>query len=83
MGQTYLSNDRLDLALNELEKARKLQPENASALYQLAMVYRKKGQTELARESLRQFEALKQRKKQEDDLARKELVQILKVNQEK
>ena len=43
LGQTYLSNDRLDLALSELEKARKLQPENASALYQLAMVYRKKG----------------------------------------
>jgi tetratricopeptide (TPR) repeat protein len=79
LGQTYLSDNRLDLALGELEKARKLQPENASALYQLAMVYRKKGDTALASRSLKEFQALKQREKKEEDLAKKELVQILKV----
>jgi tetratricopeptide (TPR) repeat protein len=83
LGQTYLSSNQLDVALGELEKARKLEPGNASALYQLAMVYRKKGQTELARQSLKEFEAIKHREKQEEDLARKELVQILKVRQEK
>jgi tetratricopeptide (TPR) repeat protein len=79
LGQTYLSDNRLDLALGELEKARKLQPENASALYQLAMVYRKKGDTALASRSLKEFQALKQREKKEEDLAKKELVQILKI----
>ena len=54
-----------------------------TALYQLAMVYRKKGQAVLARDFMKQFEGLKQREKQEDDLAKKELVQILKVNQQR
>jgi tetratricopeptide (TPR) repeat protein len=83
LGQTYVVDNQLDLALRELEKARKLQPENATALYQLAMAYRKKGQAVLAQDFMKQFEALKQREKQEDDLAKRELVQILKVNQER
>jgi len=79
LGQTYLSDNRLDLALGELEKARKLQPENASALYQLAMVYRKKGDITRASESLKHFEGLKQLETKEEDVANNELVQILKV----
>jgi tetratricopeptide (TPR) repeat protein len=83
LGQTYLSTNQLDLALSELEKARKLQPDNVSALYQLAVAYRKKGQTAHALHLMKEFEALKKQQKQEEDLARKELVQILKVRQQR
>jgi tetratricopeptide (TPR) repeat protein len=82
LGQTYLSGNELELAVTELQTARSLQPENTTALYQLAMAYRKKGRLTEAQALMKQFEELKTRQKQEEDLARKELVQILKVSRE-
>ncbi len=83
LGQTYLSGNELELAVTELQAARRLQPENALALYQLAMAYRKKGRLGEAQVLMKQFEGLKTRQKQEEDLARKELVQILKVSRDR
>jgi tetratricopeptide (TPR) repeat protein len=83
LGQTYLSGNELELAVTELQTARRLQPENATALYQLAMAYRKKGRLAEAQVFLKQFEGLKTRQKEEEDLARKELVQILKVSRDR
>jgi tetratricopeptide (TPR) repeat protein len=79
LGQTYLSGNELDLAVAELEQAVKLEAENATALYQLGIAYRKKGRLSEAGKVMRQFEALKARQRETEDLARKELVQILKV----
>jgi tetratricopeptide (TPR) repeat protein len=83
LGQTYLSGNELDLAVAELEQAVKLDAENATALYQLGIAYRKKGRLSEAGKVMRQFEALKARQRETEDLARKELVQILKVVQKR
>ncbi|MSO23544.1 MAG: tetratricopeptide repeat protein [Acidobacteria bacterium] len=83
LGQTYLSGNELELAITELQTARRLQPENPTALYQLATAYRKKGRLTEAQVLMKQFEGLKTRQKQEEDLARKELVQILKVSRDR
>ena len=79
LGQTYLSGNELDLAVAELEQAVNLEAENATAIYQLGIAYRKKGKLSEAEKVMRQFEALKARQRETEDLARKELVQILKV----
>ncbi|HEX2521052.1 MAG TPA: tetratricopeptide repeat protein [Terriglobia bacterium] len=79
LGQTYLSGNELDLAVAELEQAVNLEAENATAIYQLGIAYRKKGKLSEAERVMRQFEALKARQRETEDLARKELVQILKV----
>ena len=79
LGQTYLAAGQIDLAVSELERARKLQPQSPTAAYQLGTAYRKKGRLVEARDLMKQFEQLKARENEEEDLARKQLVQILKV----
>jgi len=80
LGQTYLTGNELELAVTELQTAKRLEPENATALYQLATAYRKTGRLTEAQVLMKQFEGLKTRQKQEEDLTRKELVKILKVS---
>lgn len=79
LGQTYLADNHVELAIAELEKALKLEPENTTALYQLGVAHRRKGKMAEAQEFLNRFEALKARQKEEEELSKKELVQMLKV----
>lgn len=79
LGQTYLSGNQVELAILELERAEKLEPGNAAALYQLGIAYRRKGRLTEAQKVLARFQSIKARQREDEDLARKELVQILKV----
>ncbi|MEW5974974.1 MAG: tetratricopeptide repeat protein [Acidobacteriota bacterium] len=79
LGQTLMADGQTDSALAQLKKAVALDPEHATALYQLGLAYRKLGKLQEAQQSLTAFENLKVKSKQEEDEARRELVQILKL----
>ena len=62
LGKMLARRGALDQAIEHLEKARAIDPQNVSASYQLAQVYRKKGDAESAKELF----ALVGRQKAED-----------------
>ncbi len=83
LGLTYQAAGQLEPAAKELEKALELDSMNSTALYQLAMIYRKQGKAEPAQRLLRTFEEVKAKAKLEEEEERKALVQIMKTVKEK
>jgi tetratricopeptide (TPR) repeat protein len=71
----YVAADRLSDAVSQLEQAVAGDPQNATALYQLGLAYRRQGQSEKSRQALQKFQAAKAKTKAEET----ELVQILKT----
>lgn len=75
LGQLQIAAGRLQEGAAELERALRSDRKNKRALYQLALAYRKLGQTALSEKYTNEFAALKG-KDEEDQTA---LVQIMKV----
>jgi Flp pilus assembly protein TadD len=61
LGKIANEQDRPAEAVRNLEKAVFLQPENSTAWYQLALTYKKSGQTQKAAVALKQFRSLSAR----------------------
>ena len=75
LAEFYLAADRLGDAVSQLEQAVAGDPQNATALYQLGLAYRRQGQSVKSRQALQKFQAAKAKAKAEET----ELVQILKT----
>jgi Flp pilus assembly protein TadD len=75
LGQAYVESGRLEEAKVELEAALAIDPENTTALFQLARLHRDQGQREQARQMIERFEKAKARQRQEEG----SLVEILKI----
>jgi tetratricopeptide (TPR) repeat protein len=75
LGQILLSQGRTGDAVNELEKAHSLSPDDATTLYQLSLAYRKQGRADEAARMMQGFQSVKAKSRGEDA----ELIQILKV----
>jgi Flp pilus assembly protein TadD len=75
LGQFLLAAGETNAAALEWQTALKIDPENATALYQLGLLYRKQGKREEARRLLDTFQRVKAKKHAEEE----SMVQILKV----
>jgi Flp pilus assembly protein TadD len=75
LGHFELLAGNSEAALHEWEIALKLDPRNATALYQLALLYRKQGRTEDGRRLLQRFQQVKAKQQAEET----HLVDILRV----
>jgi Flp pilus assembly protein TadD len=75
LGRFELGAGNSESASREWANALKLDPDNATALYQLSLLYRREGKTTRADELLKRFEQLKAEQATEE----KQLVEILKV----
>jgi Flp pilus assembly protein TadD len=75
LGQILLSQGRTGDAVDELEKAHSLSPDDATTLYQLSLAYRKQGRADEAARMMQGFQSVKAKSRGEDA----ELIQILKV----
>jgi Flp pilus assembly protein TadD len=75
LGHFELAAGNSETALRELEIALKLDPENATALYQLGLLYRRQGRTEDAQRLLDKFQRVKAKQRAEET----QLVDILRV----
>lgn len=75
LGHFDLDADNSYGAAREWEAALKLDPENATALYQLGLLYRKAGKTEQAKRLLERFQRVKAKQRGEEA----QLVEVLKV----
>jgi tetratricopeptide (TPR) repeat protein len=79
LGQLDLAAGKLDAAALEWQTALKIEPENATALYQLGLLRRRQGKTAEAERLLQAFQRVKAKKPDEE----KSLVEILRVVPEK
>jgi tetratricopeptide (TPR) repeat protein len=79
LGQLDLAAGKADAAALDWQTALKIEPENATALYQLALLRRRQGKTAEAERLLQAFQRVKAKKPDEE----KSLVQILRVVPEK
>jgi Flp pilus assembly protein TadD len=79
LGQLLLAAGETNAAAIEWQRALKIDPENATALYQLGTLYRKQGKVEDARRLLDSFQRVKAKKRAEEE----SLVDILKVAPER
>ena len=79
LGQLQLAAGHTDEAAREWQTALKIDPENATALYQLGLLLRKQGKTAEAERLLERFQRVKAKKRLEEE----SLVQILRVVPEK
>ncbi len=79
LGQLELALGKPDAAALEWQTALKIEPENATALYQLGLLRRKQGKTAEAEHLLQTFQRVKAKTPDEE----KSLVQILRVAPEK
>ena len=75
LGQIELAAGRADRSAAEWERALQIDPENTTALYQLALLYKKQGKTGKAERLLATFQRVKAKKHAEEE----SLVQILRV----
>jgi Flp pilus assembly protein TadD len=75
LGHFELLAGNSEAALREWEIALKLDPQNATALYQLALLYRRQGRPEDAQRLLQRFQRVKAKQQAEET----RLVEILKV----
>lgn len=75
LGHFELAAGNSQSASREWENALKLDPDNAAALYQLSLLYRREGETARAGELLKRFEQLKAEQAAEE----RQLVEMLKV----
>jgi Flp pilus assembly protein TadD len=75
LGQIELAAGRADLAAAEWERALRIDPENATALYQLGLLCKKQGKTGEAERLLETFQRVKAKKHAEEG----SLVEILRV----
>jgi Flp pilus assembly protein TadD len=75
LGQTYIGAGQLTKGIAELERVTRDDPKNATALYQLALAYRKAGNAGLAQQRMAAFRELKAAAQEKQT----ELVQFLKV----
>jgi Flp pilus assembly protein TadD len=75
LGHFELVAGKSEAALREWEIALKLDPQNATALYQLALLYRRQGRTEDAQHLLERFQQVKAKQRAEET----QLVDILRV----
>jgi tetratricopeptide (TPR) repeat protein len=75
LGQLQLAAERPDAAAREWQAALKIEPENATALYQLGLLYRKQGKTEQAERLLAAFQTVKAKQRAGEE----RLVDILRV----
>jgi Flp pilus assembly protein TadD len=75
LGRFELAAGNSEAALRQCEIALKLDPENATALYQLGLLYRKQGRTADAQRLLERFQQVKAKQRAEET----HLVDILRV----
>lgn len=75
LGHFELMAGNQGTAAREWETALKLDPKNATALYQLSLLYRRQGKTEQAKQLLERFQQVKAQQRAEET----RLVEILKV----
>jgi Flp pilus assembly protein TadD len=75
LGHFELVAGNSEAALREWEIALKLDPQNVTALYQLALLYRRQGRTEEAQRLLQRFQRVKAKQQAEET----QLVDILRV----
>jgi tetratricopeptide (TPR) repeat protein len=75
LGQLQLAGGNANAAAHEWRAALKIEPENATALYQLGLLYRKQGKAEEAQRLLETFQRVKANKRSDQE----SLVQILRV----
>ena len=75
LGQLDLAAGKPGAAALEWQTALKIDPENTTALYQLALLYRKQGKTEQAERLLATFQRVKAKRRGEEE----SLVEILRV----
>jgi len=79
LGQLLLAERHPNEAASEWERALKIEPDNPTALYQLALLYRKQGKTQQADHLLEAFQRAKGKMRTDEQ----NLVQILRVVPEK
>ena len=75
LGQFQLAAGNVNAAAQEWRTALKIEPENATALYQLGLLCRKQGKAEEAQRLLETFQRVKANKRSDEE----SLVQILRV----
>lgn len=75
LGQILLAQGRSKEGIAELERALRYQPDNVSALYQLALAYRRLGNTTLSEQRMGAFKRAKAKSREEQTA----LVEVLKV----
>jgi tetratricopeptide (TPR) repeat protein len=75
LGQIYAASGKTTAAIAEFENALKTDPENSTALYQIALALRKSGKTEAADRYMAKFRKVKTSSRDDET----ELVQILKI----
>jgi tetratricopeptide (TPR) repeat protein len=75
LGRFELAAGNSESASREWESALKFDPDNATALYQLSLLYRREAKTEQAQQLLQRFQKVKAEKRAQDT----QLVEILKV----
>jgi tetratricopeptide (TPR) repeat protein len=75
LGRLELAAGHSELASHEWESALKFDPGNATALYQLSLLYRREGKAEQAQQLLERFQRVKAAQRAEET----QLVEILKV----
>jgi len=75
LARCYLADGKLEQAIEELERSLKADPRDATALYQLAMAYGKRGDTAGAERALKAYRDAKARSRKQES----ETIQLLRT----